>query len=250
MKKFGLIGYPLGHSFSAGYFAEKFKSLGIDDCTYQNYPIENIELFTALIEENSELKGLNVTIPYKQLVMKYLDELHPDAKGIGAVNTIKVTREEGKVKLKGFNTDAYGFKESLIPFLSVHHTKALILGTGGAAKAVEWVLKILNIEPVYVSRTPNNSGILSYTDLTKEVIVEYTVIINSSPLGMSPKTDLYPDIPYEYLSDKHILFDLIYNPLKTLFLQKGEDKGATIVNGLRMLELQADKAWDIWNSEE
>ena len=249
MRKLGLIGYPLGHSFSAGYFAEKFKKLNITDCRYDNYPIENIDLLTSLLKNETELIGLNVTIPYKEKVIPYLTELHPYAKGIGAVNTIKINRLGEGVKLVGFNTDSYGFRQSLLPALKSSHKKALILGTGGAAKAVEWVLHDLNLETVYVSRFPKNDKILSYTDLTANVIKEYTVIVNSSPLGMYPNTGACPAIPYEHIGVSHILYDLIYNPLKTLFLQYGEQQGATIINGLRMLQLQADKAWEIWNSQ-
>lgn len=248
MRKLGLIGYPLGHSFSAGYFADKFKELKIDDCRYDNYPLENIDLFPSLLNQNTELIGLNVTIPYKEKIIPFLTELHPDAKGIGAVNTIRISRNGDKVYLKGFNTDSYGFEQSLLPALTSKHKKALILGTGGAAKAAEWILRKLGVEPVYVSRTPKNENILSYQDLSKDIIQAYTVIVNSSPLGMYPNIDNCPDIPYEYLGASHILFDLIYNPSKTLFLQKGEKQGAKIINGLRMLQLQADKAWEIWNS--
>lgn len=250
MQKFGLIGYPLGHSFSAGYFADKFKKLGISDCRYDNYPIEKIELLPLVLEENQELKGLNVTIPYKEKIIPYLTELHPDAKGIGAVNTVKVIRSEGKIILKGFNTDAFGFEQSLLPALKKQHTKALILGTGGAAKAVEWVLTKLGIQPTYVSRTPKNDDMLSYDALSPELYKEFSIIVNSSPVGMHPNSDVCPSLNYDCINESHILFDLIYNPLKTLFLKKGEENGAVIINGLRMLELQADKAWGIWNSED
>ena len=248
MRKFGLIGYPLGHSFSKGYFADKFKKENIGESEYNNYPISSIDQFPSLIENNSEICGLNVTIPYKEQILSYLDELDIVAANIGAVNTIKITRSENNTFLKGFNTDYFGFEESLKPLLKNHHTKALILGTGGASKAVAYVMERLNIEYKYVSRKPNKTDILSYSDISETIIEQYLVIVNTSPLGMSPNLDACPDIPYNALTRNHILYDLIYNPQTTLFLEKGIKAGAIIMNGLPMLHLQAEKAWQIWNS--
>jgi shikimate dehydrogenase len=248
MRKFGLIGFPLGHSFSKGYFTEKFKKENIIDCDYQNYPISQIDEFRQLIETNVELLGLNVTIPYKEQIIKYLDKLDPVAEKIGAVNTIKIERNSGEIQLIGYNTDYYGFEETLKPYLQPEHKKALILGTGGASKAVAYVLNSLNISYQYVSRKPVNKETLSYQEVNTELIKDFTVIINTSPLGMYPNADACPDLPYESINSNYILYDLIYNPEKTLFLQKGESKNAIIINGLPMLHFQADKAWKIWNS--
>ena len=249
MRKFGLIGYPLGHSFSAGYFADKFKAENITNCEYNNYPIKSIDKFPDLIKENVELKGLNVTIPYKEEVIPFLDDLHEGAREIGAVNCIKIVQQEKNTKLIGYNTDVFGFQYSLEPHLKSIHKKALILGTGGAAKAVAWVLKNWGIEYAYVSRTPKTEQDFSYPQLTEGVIKEHLLIVNTSPLGMHPKVNTCPDIPYESLSREHILYDLVYNPLETLFLKKGKEKGAVTVNGLLMLEQQANKAWEIWNED-
>lgn len=250
MRKFGLIGYPLGHSFSQGYFAEKFNRESIFDAEYNNYPIESIEDLPYIIERNPELTGLNVTIPYKQEVFKYLSELDDDAKDIGAVNTIKIIRSENlkDYKLKGFNTDVYGFEKPLVNVLQGHHNKALILGTGGAAKAVSWVLGKLGIEFRYVSRNPKREIDYSYDNLPDKIIAESTVIVNTSPIGMYPNVDKKPDINYNQVSSKHILYDLIYNPEETGFLNEGKIKKAITINGLPMLYLQAEKAWEIWNS--
>lgn len=247
MRKFGLIGYPLGHSFSKGYFTDKFRKENITEAEYNNYPIENIELFPSLIESEKELVGLNVTIPYKEKVIDYLDELDEVALTIGAVNTIKVTREGGKAFLKGFNTDYFGFEESLKPLLKPIHKKALILGTGGASKAVAFVMERLGIEYKYVSRNPVGNHILSYKNINEQTVLQYLVIINTSPLGMAPNTDASPEIPYNKLTKDHILYDLIYNPEITLFLEKGKKAGSQILNGMQMLHLQAEKAWQIWN---
>jgi shikimate dehydrogenase len=248
MRKYGLIGYPLGHSFSKGYFSEKFKNENIKDTEYNNYPLDPVEQFPSLIKDNTELLGLNVTIPYKQEIIQFLDELDDIALAIGAVNTIKIIRDKEKYYLKGYNTDYYGFEESLKPLLRKNHQKALILGTGGASKAVAYVLDNLGISYRYVSRSPNSNKVLSYSKITSEIIGEYHLIINTSPLGMYPDINDCPDIPYKSLSKNHILYDLIYNPEKTLFLQKGIESHSTIVNGLPMLHLQAEKAWTIWNS--
>ncbi len=237
----GLIGYPLTHSFSKKYFTEKFRKEGISDIQYELFPLENIEQFPRLLEQNPSLIGLNVTIPYKEKVMPFLDKIDETAQAAGAVNTIKM--EDGM--LTGYNTDVYGFEESLVPLLKSHHTSALILGTGGAAKAIKFVLKRQGIMYRSVSRTPNESQ-FSYEDLDQITIENYSIIINSTPLGTHPNIENFPNIPYHYLSKKHLLYDLVYNPAETLFLKKGKAHGATIKNGIEMLFLQAEKAWEIW----
>lgn len=247
-KKLGLIGYPLTHSFSAKYFAEKFQNEGIEGFTYENFEIPKIEDFPEVIKNNPEIVGLNVTIPYKEQIIPYLDELDEEAKEIGAVNTIKVIRTENGVKLKGYNTDIYGFRETLKPLLKMHHYKALILGTGGAAKAVEYVLKKIGLSVLYVSRNPESEKERSYDELNEFAVKDFPVIVNSTPLGMHPKVDACPALPYNHLSEDNLLYDLIYNPAETLFMKKGAEKGAIVQNGLGMLKLQAEKAWEIWNS--
>ncbi|MFK7947289.1 MAG: shikimate dehydrogenase [Saprospiraceae bacterium] len=246
MNLYGLIGYPLSHSFSKGYFAKKFEKEGIENCFYDSFPLENIDLLPQLLAANPNFVGINVTLPYKQQVIPFLDELDENAAAIGAVNTIKF--QDGK--LIGFNTDVYGFEQSLLPIINKKYTektslKSLVLGTGGAAKAIFYILKKNNLNPTFVSRTakPNQ---LTYKDLNKEIIDESQIIINTTPLGMSPNIDTCPDLPYELLTNNHILYDLVYNPEVTLFLQKGFDQKATIKNGLEMLHLQAEKSWEIW----
>lgn len=244
--KYGLIGYPLGHSFSRGYFNEKFKAEGID-AEYLNFEIPSIDDFMEVIEENPDLKGLNVTIPYKESVINYLDELAPAARQIGAVNVIQIVRQpKGKVKLVGHNSDVIGFTQSIEPLLKPHHRKALVLGTGGASKAVFHGLKSLGIEPTQASRTPKDPTYLTYGQLTPEIMTEHTVIVNTTPLGMYPKTDTCPDIPYELLTADHLLYDVVYNPDETLFMKRGKAQGASVKNGLEMLLLQAFAAWKIW----
>ena len=246
MDKYGLIGYPLRHSFSIGYFNEKFKSENID-AEYVNFEIPSIEDFMEVVEENPNLCGLNVTIPYKEQVIPFLNALDPDTAKIGAVNVIKIIRQgKGKVKLIGYNSDIIGFTQSIQPLLLPSHKKALILGTGGASKAVYHGLKNLGIESVFVSRT-HKPGMLTYEELTPEIMAEHTVIVNCTPLGMYPKVDFCPDIPYECLTSNHLLYDLLYNPNVTLFMKKGEERGAITKNGLEMLLLQAFAAWEIWN---
>jgi shikimate dehydrogenase len=247
-KKLGLIGYPLTHSFSAKYFAEKFEKEGIEGYTYENFEIPKIEDFTEIIENNPDIVGLNVTIPFKEQIIPFLDELDDEAREIGAVNTIKVIRKDGVVKLKGYNTDIYGFRETLKPLLKMHHYKALILGTGGAAKAVEYVLKKIGLDILYVSRNPKSENEKRYEELNDIAVNNFPVIINSTPLGMYPKIDVCPSLPYDYLTKDNLLYDLIYNPSETLFMKKGAEKGAITQNGLEMLKLQAQKAWEIWNS--
>lgn len=242
MKVFGLIGYPLSHSFSKGFFAEKFRKEGINDAIYENFPLEDISQFPALLEQQPNLRGLNVTIPYKEAVLPWLDELSPAAEQIKAVNCIQF--HEG-IRI-GFNTDVMGFQRTLQPLLKPHHTNALVLGTGGAAKAVMFVLQELNIPYTVVSRSAQ-SGLITYDTLDKDIMAAHTIIINTSPLGMYPQTDAAPPIPYNLISKHHLLYDLIYNPAETLFLQKGAAKGAAIKNGHEMLVLQAEASWDIWN---
>jgi shikimate dehydrogenase len=248
MRCFGLIGFPLSHSFSAKYFAEKFERERLKDCTYSNFPLEQIGMLNQLIEKHENLIGLNVTIPYKQQVIPYLDSVEEEAAQIGAVNTIKIVRKDGRIHLKGYNTDAYGFRASLEPFIKEHFSKALILGTGGASKAVANVLNKMGIEVTYVSRKPGNPEHLSYKELTPAIMASCQVIVNASPSGMYPDIHACPAIPYECLTPGHVLYDLIYNPAETKLLALGRSKGASAINGLQMLHLQADRAWEIWNS--
>lgn len=246
MQLFGLIGYPLSHSFSKGYFAEKFQKEHIEGCRYDNYPIEDISLLSGIIESNPELIGLNVTIPYKEKVLTFLHSISDEAKEIGAVNTIKINRSGKHITLSGYNTDVYGFGESLKPLLEPHHTSALILGTGGASKAVKFTLNKLGIDFIQVSRN-RGEKILAYEDLSKEIIEKYKIIVNTTPLGTFPKIEEYPSLPYHYLSSQHLLYDLVYNPEVTAFLKHGLTHHCQIKNGLEMLHLQAEKAWEIWN---
>jgi shikimate dehydrogenase len=244
MRQFGLIGYPLSHSFSKKYFAEKFEKEGLTDCSYDNYPLSSISQLTNLIEEQPLLKGLNVTIPYKEKVLSFLDILSPAVQEISACNCIAI--QNGR--LSGYNTDVTGFSNSLTQKLQPHHTNALILGTGGAAKAVAWVLQQLKIEYKYVSRKAGeNDNIIGYDEVNEEVLLKNTLLINTTPLGMYPAVDDCADIPYEYLTKKHFLFDLIYNPVETIFLKKGKLRGALVENGMEMLTIQAEESWKIWN---
>ena len=242
MIKYGLIGFPLGHSFSKGFFTEKFAREGID-AQYLNFEIPDATMLLDVLRENPELRGLNVTLPHKQAVIPLLDELSDEAREIGAVNVIRI--RDGK--LKGFNSDIIGFTESIRPLLQPWHKKALVLGTGGASKAICVGLNRLGIEWTYVSRSPRE-GMLTYDDITAETLQQHTVIVNCSPVGMFPKVDHAPAIPYELLCTKHLLFDLVYNPEDTLFMQKGRAQGATVKNGLEMLHLQAVASWEFWHS--
>jgi shikimate dehydrogenase len=243
--KFGIIGKDISYSFSRNYFQEKFKKLGLTTYQYYNFDIPEIEEFPFLLyHREDEFRGLNVTIPYKEAIIRYLDEVDSEAQKIGAVNTIKVTDDN---KLVGYNTDAHGFQKSIVPLLKSHHNKALILGTGGASKAIAYVFKKLNIDYKFVSRN-EAEGMVTYEMLDAEIMGDYTIIVNCTPVGTHPTIENAPTIPYQYLSDKHLLYDLIYNPAETKFLQKGKKHGASIKNGLEMLELQAEKAWEIWNS--
>ncbi len=241
MKTFGLLGKDIDYSFSRGYFNDFFKKESID-AIYKNFDLQNIDDLKAVFK-NEKLSGMNVTIPYKEAIFPFLDKLSPEAKAIGAVNVVKF-EDDGTIT--GYNSDYYGFKNSLLPLLKKMPKKGLILGTGGASKAIRHTFESLNIEHTFVSRT-KKSGQLTYEELTKEVIEENLLIVNSTPLGTFPKIEDCPDIPYEFITKDHMLFDLVYNPEKTTFLQKGEEQGASILNGSRMLVLQAEKSWDIWN---
>lgn len=242
MAKFGLIGKDIDYSFSKSHFSEKFKNEGLKH-TYENFDIDSIDKFPEIISSTKRLRGLNVTIPYKEAVIPYLSKLHKTAKKIGAVNTIKISK---KGKLKGYNTDYYGFKKSIEPHLKSHHKRALILGTGGASKAIAYALKKLGIKYKYVSRRAAGSDIFTYNSLTEDDVKSYSLIINCTPLGTYPNTNECPDIPYDAINETHLVFDLIYNPEESKFLTIAKLKGATICNGSKMLELQAEKAWRIW----
>jgi shikimate dehydrogenase len=246
MKLVGLIGYPLSHSFSAGYFSEKFRKEGITDFQYLNFPLQDLSGFSELVRTYPELLGLNVTIPYKEKIIAYIDKLDPVAEKIGAVNTLKFVQDGSHRMITGYNTDYWGFRDSLLPHINQSHKNALILGTGGASKAVSFVLKELGINWVFVSRNPEK-GELGYHDLCISIIKKHLLIINTTPLGTFPDINSFPDIPYDLLTPDHILYDLVYNPPETEFLRLGRQKGAHCINGQRMLELQAEKSWEIWN---
>lgn len=248
MDKYGLIGYPLGHSFSKNFFNEKFENEDID-AQYLNFELPNIESLPEVIDMNPELKGLNVTIPYKEKVISYLDYISPEARAIGAVNVIRVSHKGKNVVLRGYNSDVIGFTKSIEPLLDRYHKKALILGTGGASKAINYGLRSLGLETVFVSRF-KRPGTIQYDEITPEVIKEYNVIVNCTPVGMYPKVDVCPQLPYEAMDSHTLLYDLIYNPDQTLFLQKGAERGATVKNGLEMLLLQAFASWEFWNGKE
>jgi shikimate dehydrogenase len=245
MKLYGLIGYPLGHSFSKKYFTEKFAKLGIVNTVYESFPIQTINELESVLANNSELYGLNITIPHKQAVLALLDDTTKLPKGLSACNCIKII--DGK--LIGYNTDVIGFEKSLLTNLKSHHTKALVLGNGGAADAVKFVLNKLKIEFKIVSRKLHEDSDLIYTDIDEKLITQYQLIINTTPLGTFPDVDECPAIPYQFITPSHYLFDLVYNPAKTLFLKNGEAKGAIIKNGYDMLEIQAEESWRIWNEE-
>jgi shikimate dehydrogenase len=244
MKVYGLLGKTLKHSFSKGYFTEKFSALSINDCVYENFELPDITALPQLLKNNPDILGLNVTIPYKEDVIPFLDEQNEIVSEIKACNCIKINNG----KLTGYNTDVIGFKQSLESCLEPHHGKALILGTGGAAKAVQYALDLLGISYLNVSRS-KRADTITYDEVSRDLLNEYYLIVNTSPTGMYPNMDEAPILPYEHLSDKHLLFDLIYNPEKTLFLQKGAERGAKICNGAEMLILQAEESWRIWNEK-
>jgi shikimate dehydrogenase len=248
MKTYGLIGYKLGHSFSRNFFTEKFKTEGLEDYEYVNFELDSIEEFPAIFDQGKAICGLNCTIPYKQQIMQYMNEIDEEAAEIGAVNTVKVIHQNGKRILKGFNTDLYGFENSLRPMLEDKHQKALILGTGGASKAIKYLFD--KTEIAYLSATTKEElgeKEIGYNQLTEELMNEYLIIINATPLGTFPKVDTCPNIPYQFVGPDHVLYDLVYNPAETLFLKKGNEQGAKTKNGLEMLHLQALKSWEIWN---
>lgn len=249
MKKYGLIGYPLTHSFSKRFFTEKFETEKIES-TYENFEIDSIQKFPEIIKNNPEVIGLNVTIPYKEQVIPFLDDLNDSAREVGAVNTIKIIRSDSEVQLKGFNTDTWGFENSLVPLLKNHHSKALILGTGGASKALKYVLKKLGIKFISASIEELQENEIRYEEIDEKMMAERLLIINATPLGTYPKTDTFPPIPYEFINEKHLLFDLVYNPEVTQFMSKGKANGATVKNGYEMLLGQALKSYEIWNSKE
>jgi shikimate dehydrogenase len=249
MRSYGLIGYPLGHSFSKKFFTEKFLAENKQE-QYLNFEIPEISILPSVIAGNKDLAGLNVTIPYKEAVLEYLDHLDPVAAEVGAVNTIRIVRKLEGISLEGYNTDVYGFSESLKSLLQPDHRKALVLGSGGASKAVKYALDRLGVEWLQVSRNGKKENVVSYDNLDRQKIDEYTIVINTTPLGTYPDTDTYPPIPYSFLTPLHLLYDLVYNPAETRFLALGKEKGATIKNGVEMLELQAIRSYDIWNGSK
>jgi shikimate dehydrogenase len=246
MRRFGLIGYPLSHSFSKTYFADKFNREGIADAVYENFPIADIMELQEIFRNHPDLEGLNVTIPYKEAVIPFLHAKDPVVTAVGACNCLKRTAPG---QYTGYNTDTTGFQRSLGEYLQPYHKKAFVLGTGGAAKAVEYVLDLLGIGYTLVSRSPGPNRI-AYAQITEEMMNDTLLVINTTPVGMYPNTGQAPDIPFEFLGSRHYLFDLVYNPEKTLFLQKGEKRGATIKNGWDMLVIQAEESWRIWNEEQ
>jgi shikimate dehydrogenase len=248
MKKYGLIGYPLSHSFSKRFFTEKFENENTN-AVYENFEIDSISHFPEVIKNNPEVIGVNVTIPYKQQVIPYLNEQDEASQKVGAVNTVKINRTNQGVWLKGFNTDTYGFEASLKPLLKPHHNKALILGTGGASKAIKFVLNKLGIDFISASIEELQDKEIRYKDIDEMLMNERLLIINATPLGTYPKTETFAPIPYQYINEKHLLFDLVYNPEETVFMKKGKEQGATVKNGYEMLLQQALKSYEIWNSQ-
>ncbi len=249
MRKFGLIGYPLGHSFSKKYFTEKFSNEHIDDCCYENFALSDISLLPKLITDEPELEGLNVTIPYKRDIFRFLDWTDKEAGEVGAVNVVKIDRRGAATKLYGYNSDVTGIRDSLLPYLNNDVKKAIVLGTGGSSRAVCYVLNKLGISVTLISRK-RKPGISIYSDINAEMVADNQLIVNTTPLGMFPDIESLPEIDYHLLSKKHILFDLVYNPELTSFLRMGKRRGCSIINGLKMLHSQADKAWEIWNSTD
>jgi shikimate dehydrogenase len=248
MRKFGLIGYPLGHSFSQKYFTEKFALEKIADCSYQNFPLKHIEEFPDLIRKNPDLCGLNVTLPYKTAILNYIDAREAAIDEIGAVNVLKFKRIGGIFKIYGFNSDVTGIRDSILPYLNDNVKNVMILGTGGSSRAVNYTMKILGLNVTLVSRNRKH-GVICYRDLTPGLIRNTDIIINTTPLGMFPDISTKPDINYDLLKEKHILFDLVYNPEYTSFLKMGKERGCKIITGLTMLYSQADRSWEIWNEE-
>ena len=248
MRKYGLIGYPLGHSFSQKYFSEKFRNERISGCIYENYPLSDINQLPALIAGDPELCGLNVTIPYKSEVLSFLDAIDSEASEIGAVNVIKIKRSDQKVRLEGFNSDITGISDSVKPYIKDYMKQALVLGTGGSSRSVCHVLKKLGLNVIQVSRE-SRAGVITYSDITQDVIEDTDLIVNTTPLGMYPAKEGKPELNYSLLSRKQILFDLVYNPEITQFLKAGKEQGCTIISGIKMLFSQAERAWEIWNDD-
>lgn len=248
MRKFGLIGYPLGHSFSKKYFTDKFHNEHIIDCLYENYPLTDISQVEDLLLNEPELTGLNVTIPYKTDIIKYLSHVSPEADEIGAVNVVKIKKAGEKRELYGFNSDITGIRDSLNPYLNKDLKYALVLGTGGSSKAVCFVLRKFGLKVIPVSRN-RNAGTITYSEIDSDLLSESGLIINTTPLGMYPNIDTFPDIDYRLLGKKHILFDLVYNPEITTFLRRGSEQGCSVISGLKMLQSQAERSWEIWNDK-
>jgi len=246
MRKYGLVGYPLGHSFSKKYFSGKFLNEHIADCSYENFPLVNINLLPKLLKEEPDLCGLNVTIPYKSAVLSYVDIIDEEAKEIGAVNVLKIKREGVKIIIYGYNSDITGINDTLQPYINCNVQNAMVLGTGGSSRAVCHVLAKLGLNVTRISRN-KTQGVMTYSDIDKRMIETTQLIVNTTPLGMFPDIARMPDLDYSSLNRKHILFDLVYNPEKTAFLTKGEEQGCTTLSGLTMLHSQAEKAWEIWN---
>lgn len=248
LRQFGLIGYPLGHSFSRKYFTEKFTREHITDCSYENFPLKDINELPGLLEGNPLIAGLNVTIPYKSDVISFLNSISPEAEEIGAVNVIKIRRNNGKITLSGFNSDVYGFAGSVEPYLKENTRKALVLGTGGSSKAVCYALRKLGMDVTGVSRK-QQPGMITYADIDGQMMKDTDLIVNTTPLGMYPGVEGKPELDYDLLTERHILYDLVYNPWLTAFLKEGKERGCITISGLTMLHLQAGKAWEIWNDE-
>lgn len=248
MRRFGLVGYPLGHSFSKKYFTEKFQAEHIIDCSYELYPMKDIDELPELISENPDLNGLNVTIPYKSDIIALLDKISPEAEEIGAVNVVKIKRTACKIELSGFNSDTAGFRDSLFPQLRKDAKKAIVLGTGGSSKAVCYVLRKAGMDLTIVSRNPK-PGTITYSEIDPNLLAVTDLIVNTTPLGMFPDIDSKPELDYNLLGKKHVLFDLVYNPELTSFLKMGQKRGCITISGIRMLYLQAEKSWEIWNNE-
>ena len=242
MRKFGLIGYPLSHSFSKKYFAEKFEREGIQECVYELYPIQDILELPGLIAKEN-LEGINVTIPYKKVILPFLTSLSNEVSAINACNCVAINED----KIIGYNTDIIGFRKTFEPNLKAHHSKALILGTGGASLAVAYTLQQLKIDFLFVSRNAHQHNTIAYHQIDAGIINAYSIIINTTPLGTYPEVDQFPTLPYQLLNEQHYLYDLVYNPAETLFLKKGKQQGATVQNGAEMLVIQAEESWNIWN---
>lgn len=248
MKKFGLIGYPLGHSFSRKYFTDKFHNEHISDCIYENYPLTHISQIKDLLINEPELKGFNVTIPYKTDIINYLNRISPEANEIGAVNVVRIRKSGEKTELAGYNSDITGIRDSLSPYFNKEIKNALVLGTGGSSKAVCFVLQKMGIKVILVSRNRKADSI-SYSDIDSDLLNQSELIVNTTPLGMYPNIDTFPDIDYGLLGKEHILFDLVYNPEITTFLRKGSEQGCSLISGLKMLKSQAERSWEIWNDD-